>query len=170
MISKDDMGWHRMPLDSVHIKNTPFWILNPQGWHRMTQDDTRHISCWKTCYFALILHRNDTGWDGMTAGCLPHLNHVFCIEIASKSIWDDTGRHWSMCPAKNMKFRVWFPKDDMGWHRMTLDSLHCKNTLFLWQQAVCHTLSMHFAKKLPPSQYGMTQDDTGPCALQKHES
>jgi hypothetical protein len=27
-----------------------------------------------------------------------------------------------------------------------------------------------FSWKLPPSQYGMTQDDTGPCALQKHES
>jgi hypothetical protein len=128
---KDYMGWHRIPIDSFYSKNTPFWIGNAQWWHGITQDDTRHISCWKTCYFALILHRDDMGWHGMTAGCLPHLKHAFCIEIAAKSIWDDTGWHWTMCPAKNMKFRVWFPKDDMGWHKMTLDSFYSKNTPFL---------------------------------------
>jgi hypothetical protein len=210
---KDDMGWHRMILDSFYSKNTPFWIGNAQGWHGMTKDESWHISCWKPFFFALILHRDDMEWHGMTPGCLPHLKHAFCIEIAAMSIWDDTGCHWPMCPANSMKFRIWFPKDDMGWHRMPLDSVYIKNTIFLignaqgwhgmtqddtrhnsccntfyfalimhrddmgwhgmtwddmgWQQAVCHTLSMHFAKKLPPSQYGMTQDDTGPCALQK---
>jgi hypothetical protein len=94
----------------------------------------------------LILHRDDMGCHGMTPGCLPHLKHAFCITIASKSIWDYTWWHWTMCRAKKMKIRIWFPKDDMGWHRMTTDSLHCKNTPFLIGNA--------------QGWHGMTQDDT----------
>jgi hypothetical protein len=114
----------RMTLDSLHCQNA-------QGWHGMTQDDTRHISCCKTFYLALILYRDDMGWHGMTPGCLPHLKHEFCVGIASNSIQDDTGWHWTMCPAKNMKFRIWFPKDDMGWHRMTLYSIFLQKYNFL---------------------------------------
>jgi hypothetical protein len=175
------MGWHRIALDIFHAAIPFIWLSYAQGWHGMTQDDSRHISCCKNFYYALILHRDDMGWHGITPGCLPHLKFEFCIEIASKSIQDDKGWHWTICPAKNMKFRIWFPKDGMGWHRMTLDSLHCKNKPFWignaqgwhgmtqddtrrisccktfyfalilhrddmgWHQAVCHTLSMHFA-------------------------
>jgi hypothetical protein len=114
---KDDMGWQRMPLDI-------FLMLQ----------------------YLLLCFDIAQGWHGMSAGCLPHLKHAFCIEIASKSIWDDTGWHWTMCPAKNMKFRVWFPKDDMRWHRMTIDALHCKNTPFVTGNA--------------QGWHGMTQDDT----------
>jgi hypothetical protein len=57
----------------------------------------------------IFMHRDDMGWHGMIAGCL--LKHAVCIAIASKSIWDDTGCHWTMCPAKNMKYKIWFSKD-----------------------------------------------------------
>jgi hypothetical protein len=115
-------GWHGMTQDDTILNYS-----NAQGWHGMTQDDTRQISYCKFFYFALILHRDEMGWHGMSPGCLPHLKHAFCIEIASKSIQDDTGWHWTICPAKNMKYRIWFPKDDMGWHRMTLDSILLQN-------------------------------------------
>jgi hypothetical protein len=120
----------------------------------MTQDDTIHISCCKTFYFALILHWDDMGWHGMTPGCLPNLKHAFCIGIASKSIRDDTGWHCTMCPAKNMKVRIWYQKDDMGWLRLTTYSLHCKNTPFLIGNA--------------QGWHGMTQDDTRLTSLQKY--
>jgi hypothetical protein len=133
-------GWHGMTQDDTILN---FTAKIHYFWHEMTQDDTGHISCSKTFFFALIWHRDGMGWHRMTPGCLPHLKHAFCIEITPKSIRDDKGWHWTMCPAKNMKFRIWFPKDDMGWHRMTLYSI-------LLQK---YTI---FDRKCPR----MTQDDT----------
>jgi hypothetical protein len=139
-------GWHGMTLDDTRFILQQKYTILDRKCPRMTWDDTG----WELTYFMLenllFCFVIAQGWHGMTAGCLPHLKHAFCVEIASKSIWDDTGWQWTMCPAKNTKVRIWFPKNDVGWQRMTLDSLHSKNTLFVIGNA--------------QRWHGMTQDES----------
>jgi hypothetical protein len=125
-MSWDDTGWHLTPFKSIwDAKPSIFlWYSTGMTWDdsrkcpRMTWDDTG----WDLTYFMLqnLLFCFDIaqGWHGMTAGCLPHLKHEFCIESASKSIWDDTGWHWPCDLQKKWKLGYGLP-------RMTWDDTAC---------------------------------------------